>query len=147
MNLWKYHYCLSTWEKPLWTASSSWGTLLVLNVFGVYCFYNQPHVHRHLKSCNTLFTVFQYYHWFSCSFVLLETNNTRNESKHHTIFNSYLLAFTPMKNVGSCNKNCQLVNSVNHRIFERRLPSLDIQEASLSERRVKPAYSGVAREL
>ena len=58
-----------------------------------------------------------------------------------------LLAFTSMKNIDSCNKNYELENSVNHRIFERRLPSLVIQEASLSERRVKPACSGVAREL
>ena len=36
---------------------------------------------------------------------------------------------------------------MNHRIFERKLRSLAIQGACLSERRVKPTHPGVAREL
>ena len=35
---------------------------------------------------------------------------------------------------------------MNHRIFERKLRSLDIRGACLSERRVKPTHSGVTRE-
>ena len=45
-------------KNPLWTVSSSWGNL-VLNDFGVYSFYNWPHVCSHLKSFITLFPVFQ----------------------------------------------------------------------------------------
>ena len=46
-------------KNPLLTISSSWGDLLVLNDSGVYSFKSRPHVCSHLKSFNTLFTVFQ----------------------------------------------------------------------------------------
>ena len=58
-----------------------------------------------------------------------------------------LLAYASMNNVASCDQWCELQNSVDHRIFECKLRSLDIQGACLSERRVKNTHSGVAREL
>ena len=58
-----------------------------------------------------------------------------------------LLACASMKNVANWDKWCELQNLVNQRIFECKLCPLGIQGASLSERRVKPSHSGVAREL
>ena len=57
-----------------------------------------------------------------------------------------LLARASVKNLASCDKYCELQNSVNHGIFTRKLCSLDIQGACLSERSVKPTDSGVTRE-
>ena len=57
-----------------------------------------------------------------------------------------LLAPVLMKNVASCDKQCELQNSVNHQIYECKLHSLDIQGACLSEHCVKPTHSGMTRE-
>ena len=57
-----------------------------------------------------------------------------------------LLARALKKNVASCDKQCELQNSVNHPIFEGKLRSLDIQGARLSEHPVKPTHTLVRLE-
>ena len=57
-----------------------------------------------------------------------------------------LLACASMKNATSCDKLCELQNSVNHWIFECKLRCLDIEGPYLSECQVKPSHAGVIRE-
>ena len=47
-----------------------------------------------------------------------------------------LLAHASMKNAASCDKYCELQNSVNHRIFERKWRSWLFPGACLSECRI-----------
>ena len=57
-----------------------------------------------------------------------------------------LLACALMKHVVSCDKQSELQNSVNHRIIECKLRSLDIKGACLSEHPVKHS-AAVPNEL